>query len=269
MRVPIEAAAFLVLFACTHAPERSVPPKVTRILPASPSIAVNVLRFSVEFDRPMREGFSKGHVQITDADGKPLTGVLLDPVHELWDRSHRRLTLILDPGRVKTGVGLNQQFGRAFEVGQKIRVVVAAGWPDTYDVPSQEAAVNEYIIGPVDEAQLSLSAWTISWPARHTRAPLKIGFPEELDLVSVLTFVKVRRSDAKGALAGEVRYAPETRQWSFTPESPWTEAAHELVVSERLEDLAGNNLQNAFESGPKSRDVPRPGIIRTSFIPEA
>lgn len=266
MRGPIKVAAIALLVACT--PERSASPKVTRVLPASPSIPVNVLRFAVEFDRPMREGFSKHNIRITDADGRPLAGVLLDPTHELWDRHHQRLTLILDPGRVKTGVGLHRKLGRAFEVGQKIRVVIEPGWPATNDVPTQTTRVTEYTIGPVDDRQPQLARWQISWPHRGTRSPLEIEFAEELDFVSVMTFVKVRRTGASEALKGDVRYLPDIRRWSFVPRKPWTTDEHELMVFERLEDLAGNNLQAAFESAPKSRTAKRPQVIRQAFLPK-
>ena len=44
------------------------------------------------------------HVRLASDSGDTIAGALLSSEHELWDASRRRLTILLDPARIKRGL---------------------------------------------------------------------------------------------------------------------------------------------------------------------
>ncbi len=86
-------------------PDRELVPHavVEAIDPGVDEIPANLLRFSVTFSCAMEEGSVADHIRLLDDDGSELQGALLAMPPELWDRGRRRLTVLLEPGRIKRG----------------------------------------------------------------------------------------------------------------------------------------------------------------------
>ena len=80
---------------------------VETIDPATEWVPENLLRFSVTFSSAMDEGSAAGHVHVLDETGAVMPGTLLEMPPELWDRRRRRLTVLLEPGRIKRGLQPN------------------------------------------------------------------------------------------------------------------------------------------------------------------
>ena len=58
------------------------------------------------------------------------------------------------------------------------------------------------------------------------------------------------------------------RNWSFTPDNPWTTGEHRLVVEPRLEDVAGNSPARVFDRDvTKAEDAPGEWeAVEVSFV---
>ena len=59
------------------------------------------------------------YVHLGDADGRDLPHALLAMPPELWDRPRRRLTLLLEPGRIKRGLVPNAELGAPWPIATK------------------------------------------------------------------------------------------------------------------------------------------------------
>src|SRR5262249_50979366 len=88
---------------CATTPHGPATTEVVAIHPATATVPRNLLRGYVEFSAPMREAGS-AHVRLVDGEGAPLQGALLPTAYELWDPDRRRLTVLLDPARIKRGL---------------------------------------------------------------------------------------------------------------------------------------------------------------------
>ena len=64
----------------------------------------NLLKFYVHFSAPMSRGNIYDYIRLLNADGKQVELPFLEIDEELWDDSLTRLTLFIDPGRIKRGV---------------------------------------------------------------------------------------------------------------------------------------------------------------------
>src|SRR3984957_49824 len=108
---------------------------VVSIRPTSAKVPRNLLRFYVWFSAPMSEGCAARHVRLGGDDGSAIAGALLSTEHELWDPSRRRLTVLLDPARIKRGLAGHRAAGYPLRAGQPAplgvggRVLDAAGGP--------------------------------------------------------------------------------------------------------------------------------------------
>ena len=88
------------------------------IRPAGPTIPANLLRFELRFERPQPLPFEPGRLTLRDADGREIAGALLDLA--LPSADGRRVTVLMDPGRVKSGAGPNRDAGRALQEGASV-----------------------------------------------------------------------------------------------------------------------------------------------------
>lgn len=219
---------------------------VTRVDPEGDRLPENLLKFYLHFSAPMARGEAYRRVRIIGDDGRPLELPFLELGEELWDPTGTRLTLLLDPGRIKKGLVPREEDGPILESGWSYTLEVASAWPDAEGEPLGEVHRKRFTVGPADEVQPEVATWKITAPAASSRGPLTISFPEPLDralLESGLTLL----DPAGEAVGGRVEIQNEATAWRFTPDEPWKDGAYALVVEEDLEDLAGNSLRRPFE----------------------
>ncbi len=236
------AIAFFSLPADTAAPSTTV----RRISPTTPVLPENQLKFYVEFSAPMSRGATYGQVQLRAEGGALIDLPFLELDEELWDPSMTRLTLLIDPGRIKRGVKPLEDIGPVFEAGRRYVLSVGAGCRDAAGRPLRAGYEQRFAVGPADRTPPDPARWTVSAPGAGTRAPLTVDFGEAMDEALALRLITV--ADAAGrALEGEPALADGERRWSFVPAQPWRGGEHRLVVGTTIEDLAGNNIGKTFD----------------------
>ena len=106
--------------------------QVKQVFPSSDSLPENLLRFYVCFSNPMQRGRSEEQIKLLGPDGQPAPDTLYRAPVELWDRSMRHLTVLLDPGRLKRGVGPNRELGPPLKAGRKYTLAIAPGMIDHF-----------------------------------------------------------------------------------------------------------------------------------------
>jgi hypothetical protein len=238
-------ARYEKVFTLPAAPQPA-PAKVTAVYPSADVLPDNQLRFYLHFSAPMRLGDVYDHVRLLKEDGTPVHAPFLEIGEELWDTSQTRLTLLLDPGRVKRGLTPREMFGPVLETGRKYTLVIDTGWKDASGQPLAAEFKKEFKAGPPVEAAIDHKAWKIKTPAAGTREPLVISFQHPLDRALVQRTISVE--SAGGAeVAGQVNVGKEERSWEFRPALPWKAGRHELVIDTVLEDTAGNRIGRPFE----------------------
>lgn len=250
---------------CARA-ESPASPVLTTIYPSGDSLPANHLKFYLHFSEPMREGVFLDHCRLLDDRGK----LVPEPFREteLWSADLRRLTLWLHPGRQKTGVNLNDEFGPVLEPGRRYTLAVSGNWPSAVGVPMGAEVRKEFQTVPRASAQLDSAQWRIAVPHANTRQPLEVRFPAPLDHALLTRCLRVFASGGV-PVRGEVKIADEEKTWHFTPRTPWTGTEHRLAVESVLEDLAGNSLARPFEvdlEAPPPRRVP--SVIELPFRPQ-
>lgn len=238
------------------------PTRVVGVDPLADTVPENLLKFYVRFSGPMARGEAYKRVRLLDAAGRPLDLPFLELGEELWDRTGTRLTLLLDPGRIKRGLKPREDEGPILEAGKRYRIEVDAAWPDAVGRPLAAGFGRGFAAGPADDIQPDPARWEVVEPAAGTLDSVAARFPEPLDhalLESSLAVVGPDGTPVPGRAEGE----PGDRAWRFTPRSPWAPGAYVLVVDDRLEDLAGNSVRRPFEVDRTGPEPPPAGPART------
>jgi hypothetical protein len=214
----------------------------TSVSPAGETVPANLLRIELQLDRPRGEPMDLRQVRLLRG-GAVIEDALLGL--PLPSRDGHVVTLLLHPGRIKTGVGPNLALGLALHEGDRV----------TLEVDDPPVRKTWWVTAP-QRQPIVVADWPVAVPAAGSREPLGVTPTTVLgrdaaDLIGV--------ADAAGRrVAGSARMAADGSQWLFIPAAPWRSGSFTLRVHPALEDVAGNRQCAAFEqrhlSGVDCRD---------------
>jgi hypothetical protein len=219
---------------------------VMKIYPTADSIPINILRFYIEFSEPIREKNALMNVHLSEDGGKDLSHVFFDNNYELWNENRTKLTLIFDPGRVKTGLIANKQMGRALKSGAHYQISVDSLFTTMSGSHLTRNFVKKFVAIEEDTLAPALAKWKIKVPCSDSRLPLVVNFQEPIDHISALGYLII--TDNKGEkMQGNLLLKKNENEWEFTPTRKWKRGEYKLFVNDRLEDIAANNLNGNFD----------------------
>lgn len=255
---PVVAATYRI------APTAHVPTTVvSAIYPSSAVVPENLLKFYLHFSAPMSRGNIYDHIHLLDYSGKPVELPFLEIDEELWNPEMTRLTLFLDPGRIKRGVRPLEEVGPSLEAGKSYSLVIGREWQDGSGNSLREPFTKQFKVGPPDREPPDPATWTLQPPAAGSRAAFTVTFPKPMD--RALTERVIRIIDTGGhPVKGIVSIGDVERNWAFKPEEPWKPGDYRLQVPAIIEDLAGNNIGKPFDLDLEARaDSPPSGSVIT------
>ncbi|MEM6386109.1 MAG: hypothetical protein AAF718_07730 [Pseudomonadota bacterium] len=216
------------------------------IYPTAPVLPENLLRVYVYFPRSMGTSAGLSHIRLLDAEGTHLDGVFLPTRESLWSQDRRRLTVLMEPGRVKTGLDASEAMGRALRSGQSYTLEVSGASLDAVGCKLGESTTVVFQVGPPDVDPPDPSKWVLRNPKAGSRDPLSVVLGSPHDHLS-LAF-RLRVLDAKGSIVpGQIGLSPGEDGWEFTPRAPWRAETYSLTIEDSLEDLAGNRPGALFD----------------------
>lgn len=229
--------------------------EVVAIYPTARVVPLNLLKLYVLFTSAMSEGWPARAVTVRRAsDGAELEGVFLPMEPELWDTRRTRLTMLLDPGRIKRGLAPHEEAGYPLQEGQTVVVTIDPAWKDAAGLTLRSGAERRYEVGPAIRDRVDPGAWELTAPAAGSTDPLTVRFDRPLDRALLGRCLQVPGVPGVSAVGNE------ERSWSLHPDEPWRPGRHVLEIDTSLEDLAGNSLARVFDRDlTRPDDDPRPG----------
>jgi hypothetical protein len=219
--------------------------RVTAVYPTADELPENLLRLYVEFSAPIGREGAVERIRLVGPDG-PLERPFVAPHVPLWNEAGDRLTLLLDPGRIKRGVGPHDALGAVLRQGAEYRLEVDAGMLDGEGRRLAAPFTRTFRVGPPDRLPPEPRGWALIAP-RDRAGALTLEFPEPLDHALLARALRVE--DAAGAMiAGQGAAGPGERSWTFRPAGAWPAGALRVIVDPALEDPAGNSVGRPFET---------------------
>lgn len=220
--------------------------KVTGIYPSGNVLPENVLRFYIHFARPMKPHVAFEYIKLLDASGNADEAAFMRFKQELWNEDRTRLTLLMDPGRIKREVATNIQLGPALRAGKRYELMIEEGWP-TADGTSQLAAFSKpFVVAQALRELPDSEAWDITVPGRGTQQMIAIRFDRPFDYQLLLKDIHVLSEDGQ-KIPGEIQIGEHEYEWHFLPKHPWSAEKILIVVNSELEDVAGNNFKDLLD----------------------
>ena len=157
-----------------------------------------------------------------------------------------RLTVLIDPGRIKRNVATNVALGPALLEGQAYTLSIKGGWPAADGRSVLPAFTKHFTVGAPLRDLPAVEKWIAMRPCTGTKGPLHITFDRPFDrhLLSGAVHIK----DAVGTdVNGALIIGDEERSLTFTPSAPWAGDDIQIVVSADLEDVAANNFRDLLD----------------------
>ena len=226
--------------------QNDLPPMVKRIFPSSNYLPENLLRFCVCFSNSMQRGRVEAQISVLGPDGQPAPDVLYRAPVELWDGSMQCLTILLDPGRLKRGVGPNRELGPPLKVGQEYTLVVGSGMVDLSGRRLRKTFYKRFRVTEAVREHIAVDQWKIVPPPTKSHRPLVLTFSRPLDWALLSQTITIVSADEQ-LIEGRIVIDQCERRWSFTPALPWAAGSYHVRVASSLEDVCGNSVIAAFD----------------------
>lgn len=212
------------------------PLHAVQVQPSGNEVPANLLRLSVRF-RSSIDGAVISRLALWRADGTAIAEPFLE--QELWSPDGRVLTVLLHPGRVKSGLKAHDERGPVLSAG------------DTVTLALDGQPIKRWSIGALDDAGPITSAWRLAPVRAGSREPMVVTLDAPIDGRDA-DYLAV--ADAHGRrVAGRGRLMRGESTWVFTPAESWRAGSYRLVARGTLEDPSGNRLGSRFET---SIDLP-------------
>ncbi len=248
-----ESVPYLAVFgdSLDYPYQFAVPPdrpatQLLRVYPTTDRVPANLLKIYLEFSAPMREGEVYQRVRIYNQQDELVKQPFVPLQPELWDHSGRRVTLWLDPGRVKRALMSREAHGPVLEAGKSYILEVDGDWKDVHGQPMADGYSKTLLVLSDDRIKPETENWALTTPAPGTREPLRVNFGETMDFATTGHAFSVITVSGE-AVAGSVLVTDNESYLLFTPKLPWMPDTYQLLVSSSIEDLAGNNLNRVFD----------------------
>ena len=239
-------------------------PSVLNIYPTTDTLPENTLKMYVSFTRPMREHVALNNITLLTEEGDTVADPFLDLKPELWNEAGDMLTLWFDPGRIKRDLIPNREMGAPLEKGNEYRMVISKGWKDKLGRQLQSSYEKVFVVVGRDSIMPDLKAWSLQLPGLESSEPLIVRLDEPLDYQLLLSTITIL-DEGRNIIPCKFKVDHAEQQLRIEISSLWRAGKYFLVVENRLEDLAGNNLVRPFDRDMETTSL-RGDIQSTSEI---
>src|SRR5262249_15619748 len=238
----VGASALAVALGCSHAGQQA--PRVVLVQPSGPEVPANLLRISISFASQV-EGPLLPRLALMHGDGRQVHEPFLE--QELWSPSGKILTVMMHPGRVKTGLKAHDEEGPILSVGDEVALALDG-------VP-----IKRWRVGPADVIGPMASKWKVSAVRVESKQPLVVALDGPIDGRAGDYLAIADARDHR--VAGRAQLTNGESTWTFTPSAPWRPGAYKLGVRGALEGPAGNRLGSHFETSIYSPPGPPVDVV--------
>lgn len=226
-----------------------------RISPEAVVLPANTLRFYIHFSRSGEAHFDREQLQLINEKGQVVPDPFLVFSQELWSYDGCRLTVFMEPGKIKRGMGEDPSHEPAFIVGQTYSLVLTA----LGQTARHTFRVSDPILEPIDE-----TSWHVVLPNAGSLDPAIVHFDRVMDAALCEDEIRIMTSSGE-VVQTRASLSPDGSTMEFIPNQPWSAGEHSLVVSNRFEDVCGNRLGEALDHDVGVIGRPRDGMI--NFTP--
>jgi hypothetical protein len=228
-----------------------------RISPQAKVLPANILRFYIHFARPGEAHFDRDHLWLLNEEEQVVQDPFLILSQELWSIDGRRLTVLMEPGRIKRGLGADPSHNPAFAVGRTYTLAATA----LRQTARHTFRVSDPMLEAIDE-----TCWRVASPRARGFGPAIVHFDRVMDAALCEDEIRVLTPSGE-VVQTHALLAPGGTELQLIPSHAWRAEEYRLVISERFEDVCGNRLGESLDHNLSASGRPRAGMIH--FTPHS
>ncbi|MBT8185706.1 MAG: hypothetical protein KJN76_12750 [Eudoraea sp.] len=230
------------------------------IYPSKDTVPENLLKIYLQFSQPMQQvGEVRNYIEVRDETTKEVVDVFLDMETELWNKEHNRLTLWLDPGRIKTDLIPNREQGLPLLKGHQYKLKISRLWKTAQGIPLNKDYSKGLVVISRDSTKPEPEDWVVTAPESGKKEALQLYFNEVLDAILAMEAFTILNSEGE-EVSGSFSLGPNERSIYFEPVYSWKKDNYTILIDPILEDMAGNNLKRLFDTDVSEQAVERTAV---------
>lgn len=218
--------------------------QVKAVHPSSDSVPSNLLKWYIQFSRPVNPSKIYDHITLIDASGKVVERAILPLETPLLSEDGKTLTMWMEPGRQKRHLGPNDRLGEVMRPNSPYTLRISQKLRDKNGLFLERAHEHHFQTEAPDRKSPDTKQWLLQLPKSGTKEGLRLIFKETLDYGSLHESFAIVTPKGE-AIDGNFNY--EDTEVHFYPVLPWTAGTYVLRFNKRIEDVAGNNLERPFD----------------------
>jgi len=235
--------------------------------PSGSIIPENILRFTVKFPKPMKRGDVLKHISLNDSEGKAIVAPFHETSELLWSKDGKRLTLLIDPGRIKSGVKPNVDLGPVLKEGSSVELAISNDWEDENGATRPESFRAKFRVGPVQREGIEVVGFdAMRFNPENGRPTLRIDLGRLVEPAQVEGHFRVEDENGK-RITGATSYERSSTFVEFNFAGIDTaKLVLFACIDPELEDVCGNRLGLPFEDRDLSKKPdPKPFKKKIEF----
>lgn len=222
-------------------------PRLKAIYPKLDTVPENLLKMYFEFDSPMQQTQSMlDFIKVTNLSDNKEVDIFLSLENELWNLEKTRLTLWLDPGRIKKDLIPNKEQGIPIAQGNSYRIEISPTLENQRGISLGKTYDKTFFVADRDEVKPNTDEWILTVPEKNTLSGLGIKFQESLDYFLIEKNLRIL-SGSQEEIEGEFVISKKANNVLFVPKKPWKTGVYDIMIAGFIEDLAGNNMNRLFD----------------------
>ena len=226
--------------------ETDVKPEVLAVFPSQDTLPENLLKIYIKFSAPMQEDQAMQHLSLIRNETDTISSAFLSLQQELWNKERTILTVWLHPGRIKRELQPNKNLGAPLQSGGFYRIIISPEWKDINGASLRQLHSKKFTVASRDSLSPDTQKWTLDLPVGGSKNALELKFDEPLIYTLIQESIEIYDQEQK-QVDGTLEVLPEETGVAFIPTFNWKKGSYYIRIQSRLEDLAGNNLNRAFD----------------------
>lgn len=241
--------------------ESDVEPEVLAVFPSQDTLPENLLKIYIKFSSPMQEDQSMNHLSLIRNESDTVSSAFLPLQQELWNKERTILTVWLHPGRIKRELQPNKNLGNPLQAGGFYHIIISQQWKDINGASLKQSYIKKFTVASRDSLIPDTKNWRIFHPVAGSKNAMELKFDESLVYTLIQESIEIYNPEKK-QIDGNLEVLPNETGVLFTPTFNWKKGGYLISIQTRLEDLAGNNLNRAFD---QDISVKQQGVETDSF----
>ncbi|MCH2032843.1 MAG: hypothetical protein MK202_04900 [Tenacibaculum sp.] len=231
---------------------------VQNLYPNSSELPSNLLKWYVEFSKPVNPTNIYDHISLIDnRTQKKVDRALLPLETPLLSNDGKLITLWVEPGRQKRDLGPNKRLGKVLEIGESYTLKIDGNLKDAKGIPMKSDFRFTFKVSEADRTQPNINNWKFDLPNPKTKDALIIHLSDNLDYGSLSNNLKIYDNENKH-IEGVFTIDSNNKKVMFSPFNKWKSISYVLKCNKLIEDVAGNNLERLFD-----RDIQKESLTPT------